>query len=896
MGPGMIKSPALDVANLAALIRQTGRYRLGLIDQRVDVINASAASSNWASGLFLLNQFSRCFDHLLKCPDHALNAFTKNVIVNAGSPKADFFIFSISVLEQFSLQYLIVSLCLAKALKVSQPCAKIVFFGNCPKKHARKLMAVFSFVDAFLEDGNEFSLLDYLGRGRDNSPVKGVIFRADKGLTYTDERRVLGLNKMPRPYFGLFDLRRYSSSGKVVLPYEISRGCANKCFFCYYIHKGKLAHKDIGKVTDDLAFLSKKYKTNYFHFMDAAINSDEAYLNRLCPALRARVPKINWSALAIPNISKRLLISMKAGGCRQLRWGVEYASPKMLKLISKKTTLDSIIDAIKNAHELGIYNYVTLLSGLKQEAKADIDKTNKFLARMHPYIDSVKECVWGELGHFSLAYLEALLCGRPAIESDKKKAEQYASILKKLNIPSEDIIEVLTAPHRAAFIISPQDSFPGGGTVDDDGRSLLSIFKAISLLKARNIAGIEYLNFLLLFGEHAKIQGYFLRHPFRTPEGKERILVELMAPLVKKSSFYFFYISWWDRNLRTALALARYLKKAHPSSKIIFWGPHCNFYSKEISRKYAFIDKVLRTDAPETILELLEKKATVPAAPGLMDYSMHIDFLAKHGLTPPVLFDYETSCGCKHNCFYCSSLSGKALWFKDIFLVSKDLRALAKLAIEPNVYFHDDALNMDNGRLGALLDIMAGIKPRLSWSCYMIAKDVSEALLKKMAYAGCRHIRWGIETLDPYKQRAIDKGLNTQEIAKILFAANRHGIDNQISVIVGFPYECSKDLDLAIDFITNNRKNISCVNVYQFKLRRNSPIYAYPGKFGISIDHTLDSGSTDGMPFSEKNGLPWQLKKSQQEYISNILKLKVKSLGLIDQDPRIYFSNLVRHA
>ncbi len=203
---------------------------------------------------------------------------------------------------------------------------------------------------------------------------------------------------------------------------------------------------------------------------------------------------------------------------------------------------------------------------------------------------------------------------------------------------------------------------------------------------------------------------------------------------------------------------------------------------------------------------------------------------------------------------------------------------------------------MDNGRLGALLDIMAGIKPRLSWSCYMIAKDVSEALLKKMAYAGCRHIRWGIETLDPYKQRAIDKGLNTQEIAKILFAANRHGIDNQISVIVGFPYECSKDLDLAIDFITNNRKNISCVNVYQFKLRRNSPIYAYPGKFGISIDHTLDSGSTDGMPFSEKNGLPWQLKKSQQEYISNILKLKVKSLGLIDQDPRIYFSNLVRHA
>ena len=895
MGPGMIKSPALDVANLAALLRQAGKYQVGLIDQRIDVISGRAGSLNWSRGLFLLNQFSRCFDHLLKRSDRAIEAFAERVIKNAHPPKADYFVFSVSVLEQCTLQYLIVSLCLAKNLKASHPSAKIVFFGNYPKKHARKIMAVFPFIDAFLEDGNEFSLLDYFNRSGDNVPVKGVIFRTCKGLFFTDEQRFLDINKMPRPYFGLFDLRRYLSSGTLVLPYEISRGCVNKCFFCYYIHKGKLSRKNIVKVTDELKFLSKKYGTTYFHFMDAAINSEEAYLDRLCRALRAILPQINWSALALPNISKRLLKSMKASGCRQLRWGVEYASSGMLKLINKKTTLVSIKNALKNAAELGIYNYVTLLSGLKQETRADIDKTAKFLGQMRAYIDSVKECVWGELGHFTLDHLDALLCGGPTIKPNNK-IERYASALKKFSIPSDDIINVLTAPRKAAFIISPADSFPNGDPVDDDGRSLLSVFTAISLLKAAGIKGIEYHNFLLLFGKHEKIKRFFSSHPLQTTQGKERILLELTVPLIKKSSFYFFYIAWWNRNLQTALVLAKHLKKAHPSSKIVFFGPYSNSYSKEILKRYSFIDEALREDTPEAILRLLKESPDCPSGLRFMDYSMHRDFFAKHDLPPLVLFDYETSRGCKYNCFFCSSLSGRTLRFKDISSVSKDLKAMAKMAIKPNVYFHDDALNIDSGRLGELIDIIAGIKPKLSWSCYMVAKEVTYTLLKKMAAAGCRHIRWGVETFNPDRQRTIAKGINTPEIAKILYSAKRHGIHNQISIIVGFPYECAKDLELAEDFIRNNRENISCVNVYPFKLRRNSLIYEYPGKFGVSIDHALDSGAADGMPFSETNGLPWALKKSQQEYLKNMLKLKVKSLGIVDQDPRIYFSNLVSHA
>lgn len=440
-GPGMIKSPPLDITNLIAILKENTRYNIKLIDFRIHSINKDSYWEKKGINLNIFNDFKRCFNHISVKEESEINYMCRKIIKEINLENIKFMIFSVAILEQFSLQYLVSSLCVALQLKRINPSVKIAFFGNCPKNHASKIIENFKFIDAFLEDGNEYSLLEYVKNTKKYRPVDGISYREKGKLIYSLKSRPLDLNKYPIPDFSLFNLKKYKCNGKLILPYEISRGCINNCFFCYYIHKGRIVYKDINKVTDELKYLSHKYDTEYFHFMDAEINFDEKYLEKLCEAFIKKLPHIQWSALAIPNIYNALLEKMKKAGCVQLRWGVEYASERMLKIINKKTDIKGIKQTLKNAYNLGIYNYITLLSGLEIEKEKDIEKTEEFIRDMSPYIDSAKECAWGELGHFSIVHLENLLDNKQGKKISQK--EKYRAVLKSYDIPSEDIIEVL---------------------------------------------------------------------------------------------------------------------------------------------------------------------------------------------------------------------------------------------------------------------------------------------------------------------------------------------------------------------------------------------------------------------------------------------------------------------
>ena len=443
-GPGMIKSPALDIASLIALLNEKKKYDVNLMDLRIRVIDHdNTFKNNWIN-INIFNRYEECFAHLLKKADLTFTWISRKILKILDIKDADVAIFSVAVLEQFSLQYLLVSLCIAKELRKKHPDIKILFFGNCPKIHARKIMRKFDFIDAFLEDGSEFSIVRYLEK--DNSPGKtpGMVVRKDGKLHYVDTPIKFNINALPTPDFALFDIKKYKNNGKLVLPYEISRGCKNNCFFCYYIHKGGLAVKRIDKVLSELRSLSDKYQTNIFHMMDAAINFDNVYLENLCMAFKKYLPKIKWSALAIPDMSRGLLAKMHEAGCVQLRWGIEYGSNRMLKIINKKTTVEGIKETLRNSHETGIYNYITLLSGIKIEKKSDIAQTIEFIKEISPYVDSAKECAWGELGYFSIAQFERLIQNENRRLKPFPISSRYALVLKECSIPSEDIIQVLT--------------------------------------------------------------------------------------------------------------------------------------------------------------------------------------------------------------------------------------------------------------------------------------------------------------------------------------------------------------------------------------------------------------------------------------------------------------------
>ena len=101
---------------------------------------------------------------------------------------------------------------------------------------------------------------------------------------------------------------------------------------------------------------------------------------------------------------------------------------------------------LKDAHQCGIYTYITLINGLPPEKAKDILATKAFLHKNKEYIDSVSICDYGELGHFGIQVLENLLNRKGnVLESGEARStgKMLRMYLKKIGLKEkeEDIID-----------------------------------------------------------------------------------------------------------------------------------------------------------------------------------------------------------------------------------------------------------------------------------------------------------------------------------------------------------------------------------------------------------------------------------------------------------------------
>lgn len=437
-GPGMLKSPPLDIANLVAILKLNVGNNVSLTDFRKHVVNSSSYYQARGVNLSIFNDFKKCLRHFLT-EDFEISQNVSRILSETSFEGVEYIVFSVMVLEQFSLPHLLSSLCLAKQIKKEFPHIKIIFFGNCPDLHIAKIIKLFKLIDAFPIGGNELYVADYI-HGRKEGVVEGVYYRK-KGKVFSPKGfRGVDLDRFPLPDFSLFDLEDYKANGHLILPYELSREFVNSYYYSYYIRKGKINTKDPAKAAAELMMLSRQYKTSLFHLMDVAINLDPDWLMKFCYLLVQQKEKIKWCALALPNIQESLLDKLKEAGCVQLRWGVESGSERMLKNIDQGTTKESIKNTLVHAHSIGINNYITLVSGLEGELESDVEETKIFLQEIAPYVDSAKECIYGELGHFSLGVFESFM-NHSVVQQSKIR---YKDILRQLNIGQEDIIDFMT--------------------------------------------------------------------------------------------------------------------------------------------------------------------------------------------------------------------------------------------------------------------------------------------------------------------------------------------------------------------------------------------------------------------------------------------------------------------
>ncbi len=185
----------------------------------------------------------------------------------------------------------------------------------------------------------------------------------------------------------------FLSRGKKLASIITSRGCPYNCIYCYNsIKPVPVRYNSDNRVIKEILHLKEHYSIDALFFMDDDFFINRSRLKSICEILINDNINIEWSANSrVNSIDREILSLAKKAGLRQVNFGIESGSQKVLDVLGKKVKVEQAEYAIKSAKDIGLLVYATIMLGNPSEAIDDLDRTRKFVFRNK--IDSLGICI-----------------------------------------------------------------------------------------------------------------------------------------------------------------------------------------------------------------------------------------------------------------------------------------------------------------------------------------------------------------------------------------------------------------------------------------------------------------------------------------------------------------------
>lgn len=277
------------------------------------------------------------------------------------------------------------------------------------------------------------------------------------------------------------------------------------------------------------------------------------------------------------------------------------------------------------------------------------------------------------------------------------------------------------------------------------------------------------------------------------------------------------------------LQIADAIKRTAPTCAVILGGPHASAVARQTLGSCASIDAVVIREGEATLAELLDvigersdravpgalrrikKEGAKPrsllgAAHDIVDGGPRALIEQLDTLPIPAYDLYrpdegeeiflEVGRGCPFACEFCSTAPywSRRHRVKSPQRIVREIQLVRELYGAARVHFTHDLFTTNRDWVNAVCDalINAGVPAR--WTCSARTDTVDEALLRKMARAGCNAIYFGIESGSARILREIRKDIDLERSFEVLAACRRSGISANAGFIAGFPTEDAASL------------------------------------------------------------------------------------------------------
>ncbi|MBU0574176.1 MAG: radical SAM protein [Candidatus Margulisiibacteriota bacterium] len=311
-------------------------------------------------------------------------------------------------------------------------------------------------------------------------------------------------------------------------------------------------------------------------------------------------------------------------------------------------------------------------------------------------------------------------------------------------------------------------------------------------------------------------------------------------------------------NMKKVLELSRYLKQRYPSLKILLGGPEAGPVAEKILERNGHIDFVIRGEAEQTFVELLDTlnrqgdlneitglsfrsdNGTIvnnPERPLMEDLSVipspyldgSIDFSNNAYLT------LETSRGCPMRCRFCQ-WSYKKMRYFPIGRVLKEIKILCSLPELQSLYIVDSSIFYNRQRALEILDAFSVPERKFSVYFEIDMNFIDEEIIEKLAkLQGCK-FSFGLQTIDPEVSRLINHRIDPDRFKNNLSLLRKKSPAARISLdlIHGLPGDnlasYKKTLDFAMSLFPDS------FYLYPFILLVGSEFYRRRDEFGLEFE------------------------------------------------------------
>jgi radical SAM superfamily enzyme YgiQ (UPF0313 family) len=246
---------------------------------------------------------------------------------------------------------------------------KQLITGNRSPKEMEKIKGI-----CFLNENNEMIFTGY------EKPLPApLVERPD--FTILEEDKSIN-HFISSATFKSYDIKNQKPKKSTIV--IVAKGCVARCTFCHRFEKGYRVSPN-ESIINHIKFLRDKYGIGHVGIGDENFGSYKEETLDLIKKIHSL--GLTWHAGGVRahTISYETLKKWKEYGCSSVMFGIESGSPRMLKVMEKKITLEQNIAALKDVYDAKLLTVIQLVIGMPGETDETINETIDFLIKTMPY-------------------------------------------------------------------------------------------------------------------------------------------------------------------------------------------------------------------------------------------------------------------------------------------------------------------------------------------------------------------------------------------------------------------------------------------------------------------------------------------------------------------------------